>query len=52
MGIQSLKFAQLGLGLALFLYFLTMKLWKDNLYPVMLEVCILLFDFDFLGDYS
>jgi hypothetical protein len=32
--------------------FPTMRFWNGNLYPVMLEVCDLLFDFDFIRDYS
>ena len=50
--IQSLEFAQLVFCLALVQYFLTMTFWNGNVYPVMLEVCDLLFDFDFIGDYS
>ena len=48
----ELEFAQLVFGLALVQYFLTMTFWNGNVYPVMLEVCDLLFDFDFIGDYS
>jgi hypothetical protein len=32
--------------------FLTMTLYNGNVYSVMLEACDLLFDFDFVGDYS
>jgi hypothetical protein len=35
---------------ALVQYFLTMMFWNGNVYPVMLEVCDLLFDFDFIGE--
>ena len=52
MEMQSLEFAQLVFGLALVQYFLTMMFWNGNICPVMLEVCDLLFDFDFIGDYS
>ena len=52
MEMQSLEFAQLVFGLALVQYFLTMTFWNGNVYPVMLEVCDLLFNFDFLRDYS
>ena len=45
MELQSLEFAQLVFGLAL----VTMKFWNGSL---ILEVCDLLFDFDFIGDYS
>ena len=41
MEMQSLEFAQLVFGLALVQYFLTMTFC--NVYPVMLEVCDLLF---------
>jgi hypothetical protein len=52
MEMQSLKLAQLVYGLALVQYFLTMMFWNGNVYPVMLEVCDLLFDFDFIPGYS
>jgi hypothetical protein len=52
MEMQSLEFSPLVFCLALIQYFLTMKFWNGNVYPVMLEVCGLLFDFDFIGDYS
>jgi hypothetical protein len=29
-----------------------MTFWSSNIYPVMLEVCDLLFNFDYIGDYS
>jgi hypothetical protein len=51
MEMQSLKFAQLGFGLALFQYFLTMMFWTGNIYPVMFEVCFVLFNFYFIEDY-
>jgi hypothetical protein len=47
MEMQSLEFAQLGFGLALVQDFLTMMFGNGNVYPAMLEVCDLLFDFDF-----
>ena len=52
MEMQSLEFAQLAFGLALVQCFPTMRFWNGNVYPVMLEVCDLLFDFDFIRDYS
>jgi hypothetical protein len=52
MEMQSLKFTQLGFGLALFRYFLPIMIWNGSVYPLMLETCDLLFDFDFIGDYS
>ena len=33
-------------------YFLTLTFWNSNVYPMVLEVCDLLFNFDFIGDYS
>ena len=39
---------QLVFGLALAQYFPTMRFWKGNVYPVMLEICNVLFDFDFI----
>ena len=42
-----LEFAQLVVGLTLVQYFLTVEFWNGNMYLVMLEVCDLLFDFDF-----
>jgi hypothetical protein len=50
--MQSLKFCQLVSGIALVQYFLTMTFWNSNVNSVILEVCDLLFNFDFLGDYS
>ena len=41
-----------GVGLAFVQYLLTMTFWKGNVYNVMLGVCGLLLDFDFLWDYS
>jgi hypothetical protein len=32
--------------------FFTIMFWNGNVYPVMFKVCDLLFDFDFIGDYS
>ena len=52
MEVQSLEFAQLVFYLALVQYFLTKMFWNGNMYPLMLEVYDLLFDFDFIGDYS
>ena len=52
--MQSLKFLQLAFGLALVQYFPTMfpsQHFGMVLY-YMLEVCNLLFDFDFIGYYS
>ena len=49
---QSLEIAPLVFGLTLVQYFLTMTFWNGNVYPVMLEVCDLLFDFDFIPGYS
>ena len=46
MEMKNLKFTPLVQ------YFLTMTFWSGNVYPVMLEVCDLLFNFDFLRDYS
>jgi hypothetical protein len=45
MEMQSLEFVQLAFGLASVQYFLTMVFWNDNVYPVMLGVCDLLFLF-------
>jgi hypothetical protein len=45
MEMQSLEFAQLGFGLALVQYFLTMMFGNGNVYPVISEVCDLLFRF-------
>ena len=42
-----LDFAQLVVGLTLVQYFLTVEFWNGNMYLVMLELCDLLFDFDF-----
>jgi hypothetical protein len=39
----NLEFSQLVFGLALVQYFLSMKLWNDNVYPVTVEVCDPLF---------
>ena len=52
MEMQSLEFAQLGFGLALVQYFLTMMFWNGNVYPVMLEEWDLFFlKFLFYRDY-
>ena len=51
MEIQSLEIVQLVFGLALLQYFVTITYWNDNVYPLMLEIRDLLFDFDFIGDY-
>jgi hypothetical protein len=50
--MQSLEFAQMVFDVALVYYFLIKAFWNDNEYPVVLEVCDLLFDFDFIGNYS
>ena len=58
MEMQSLEFALIVLGLALVQYFLTMlpslcfRMVMYILCHYMLEVCDLLFDFDFTGNYS
>ena len=49
MEMQNLEFAQLALVLLFSQDFLTMLFWNHNVDPVMLEVCDLLFDFDFIG---
>jgi len=46
--MQSLDLAQMVSCFALVQYFLTMKLWNGNIYPVMLEVCYLDSDSDFI----
>ena len=51
LGIQSSESAHLDFGLALVQCF-SIKFWNGNIYPVMLEVCELLFAFNFIGDYS
>ena len=48
--MQSLEFAKLVFGITLFRYFLTITIWNGSVYPLMLEICDLLFDF--IGDYS
>ena len=50
MEMQTLEFAQLAFGFAFFQDFLTMSFWNGNVYPLMLEVCDLLFYF--IVDYS
>ena len=52
MEMLSLECFHLAFGSALLQHFPTMMSWNGNVYPVMLEVCDLLFDFDFIGDYS
>jgi hypothetical protein len=52
MEIQSLEIAPLVFGLTLVQYFLTMTFWNGNVYPVMLEICDLLYNFDFIGHYT
>lgn len=47
MEMESFEFAQLDFGLNLIQYFLNMTFWNANVYPVMLEVCDLCFDFLF-----
>ena len=42
----------MAFSLALVQDFLSMLFWKGNVYSVMLEVGDLLFDFDFIGNYS
>jgi hypothetical protein len=49
--MQSLEFAQLVFGLALVQYIFTI-FWNGNAHTLMLEVCDLLFNFDFIGHYS
>ena len=44
-----MEFPQLVFGLAIVQDFLTMSFWNDKVYVVMLEVCDLLFGFDFIG---
>ena len=50
MEMQNLELAQVVLVLVW--YFLTMTFWNHNIYPAVLEICDLFFDFDFIGDYS
>ena len=50
--VQSLEFAQMVSYLDLVQYFLTMTFWNGNIYPVRLEACDLLFNFNFIGDCS
>jgi hypothetical protein len=51
--MEGLEFVHLVFGLALTQYFLTVTFWNGNVYPVILDVCDLVFDLDFLlGDYS
>ena len=40
------------LVLILVQYFLTITFWNDNAYLMMLEICDLVFNFDFVGGYS
>ena len=49
---QSLEFAQLVFDLAFVQDFHSMSFWNGNVYPVMSEVCDLLFDVDFILDYK
>lgn len=49
--MHSLEFSQPALSLSLVQYFFTKMFWNGNIYSVTLEVCELLFDFDFLGNY-
>jgi hypothetical protein len=49
--MQSFEFAQMVFGLALVYYSIIMMFWTSNIYPVMLEVCDLLFHVDFIGNY-
>lgn len=48
MKIQSFEFTQLFLDVALVHYFLMVRFWNANTHPVTLEVCDLLFNFDFI----
>jgi hypothetical protein len=48
MEMQDLEFVQLAFGLAFVQYFPTVTFWNGNVYPVMLEVCDLLFYYFFL----
>ena len=50
--MQCLEFAQLVCGLASVQYFLTMTFWNGNVYPVILEVCDLYFDFYCIETYK
>lgn len=52
MEMQSSEFPQLCFGLAYVQDFLIMSFWNGNVYPLMLEVCDLPFDFDFTRGYS
>jgi hypothetical protein len=45
MEMQCLEFAQLVSYLALVQYFLNMRFWTGNIYPLMLEGCDLFFLF-------
>jgi hypothetical protein len=50
MEMQNLELAQVVLVLVW--YLLTMTFWNHNIYPAVLEICDLFFDFAFIGDYS
>ena len=52
MEMWSLEFVHLIFGLALVQYFLILMFRNGNIYPLVLEICILHFDFDFIGNYS
>lgn len=49
--MHSLEFSQPALSLSLVQYFFTKVFCNGNIYSVTLQVCELLFDFDFLGNY-
>ena len=52
MEMLSLEFAHLFFGLGLVQYFLIMTFWNGNVYTVIMKSHDLLFNFDFVGDYS
>lgn len=49
---QMLEIVLMGFGLALVQYFLILMFRNGNIYPLVLEICILHFDFDFIGNVS
>ena len=51
MKLHSLEIAQLISCLALVQYFLIMGFCNGNIYPMMLKVYDLMFDFDFIRNY-
>jgi hypothetical protein len=52
MKMQSMEFPQLGFGLSFVQDFFTMLFLSGTIYPMMLNVFDLLFDFDFICNYS